>query len=49
MDTLIIAAIVVVALLVLSGYFVMKYAANRSGGNDDVWKPGERKDPNTEG
>lgn len=49
MDTLIIAAIVVVALIVLAVYFVMKYAANRSGGNDDVWKPGKHKDPNTEG
>ncbi len=48
MDTLIIAAIVVVALLVLGGYFIMKYMANRSGGNDDVWKPGEGKDPNSE-
>lgn len=49
MDTLIIMAIVVIALIVLGVYFVMKYAASRSGGNDDVWKPGDSKGPNPEG
>ena len=48
MGTLLIAAIVVIALVVIGVFFIMKYAANRSGGNDDVWHPGNGKGPNPE-
>ncbi len=48
MDTLVIMAIVAVALVVLAVFFVMKYSS-KSGGNDNVWKPDEKKGPNAEG
>lgn len=49
MGTLLITAIVVIALIVVAVYFVMKYVANKSGGNDDVWHPRDGKGPNSEG
>ena len=49
MDTLLIGAIVVIALIVIGAFFVMKYAASKSGGNDNVWKPGDHNHPNPEG
>ena len=48
MDTLVIMAIVVVAIVFLGIFFVMKYSG-KSGGNDDVWKPGEEKGSHPEG
>ncbi|MBN9389464.1 MAG: hypothetical protein J0I20_15655 [Chloroflexi bacterium] len=48
MGTLLIMAIVVIGLIVLAAYFVMKYVANKSGGNDDVWQPRD-KGPHPEG
>ena len=47
MDTLLIMAIVLAALVVLVVFFVMKYSG-KSGGNDDVWKPGDEQGPHPE-
>lgn len=49
METLLIAALVLIAMIVLGVFFVMKYAASRSGGNDDVWKPKDRDNSTPEG
>jgi hypothetical protein len=48
MDTLVIMAVILIVLVILAVFFVMKYSS-RSGGNDDVWKPEDKKGPHPEG
>lgn len=48
MDTLIIMALIAIAVIAVAVIFFVTVNGN-SGGNDNVWKPGDRKGPNPEG
>jgi hypothetical protein len=48
MDTLVITALIVAALVVVAIFFALKYGT-KSGGKENVWKPGEKKGPHPEG
>ena len=48
MGTLIIMALIAVAVVVVAVIFFVT-VNGKSGGNDNVWKPGDRNDPNPEG
>ncbi|MDB5078314.1 MAG: hypothetical protein JWP00_238 [Chloroflexi bacterium] len=47
MDTLVIMALVLIGVVILGAFFVMK-VTSKSGGNDDVWQPDDKKGPHPE-